>query len=301
MRGELGRAGELKLRAFTPRMTRAAQFMILGVLLVFGLLIALNWSVLHPLARQLAHQLYLVSGGLYSVVSTPLNNLRLALGTNPLAPFLLGMMGATAPCQLSTGAVTLAFIASDQREGGAIRRAFAYTAARVLFYAVVGGAVVLLVRGQVYAPGEFFTGVRKVFGPLTLMAGLVTLGVLRPRFQLGDRLAARVQMFGEARGGVLGAFLLGLAFSLAFCPTLFFLFFGATLPLAAQTPLGVLYPALFALGMSLPILTLAALVPNNSRKEALKTMRGWHRFATPIAGMVFVLVGVYDTFLYWLY
>jgi cytochrome c biogenesis protein CcdA len=286
----------------TQRTARGERFQrtVCIVLLVLSAVTVLNWGNVLPVLRGLASQLYVYGGNLYALVGHPLNAMRLALGTNPFAPLLLGIMGATAPCQVSTGAVSLAYVARDRRDGGALQRALAYTAARVLFYGVVGGAVVVLLGGTVQAPGEFFTGVRRVLGPLTLLAGLVTLGVIRLRFQVGDALGARVQNFGEARGGLVGAFALGLAFSLAFCPTLFLLFFGATLPLAAQSPLGLMFPALFALGMSLPILMLAALVPGGEpRRGAMRVLRGWHRFATPVAGTVFVLVGVYDVFVYW--
>ncbi len=273
-------------------------------LLVLSAVTVLNWGNVLPVLRGLASQLYVYGGNLYALVGQPLNAWRLALGTNPFAPLVLGLMGATAPCQLSTGAVSLAYVAQDRRAGGALARALAYTAARVLFYGVVGGAVVVLLGGAggaVQAPGEFFTAVRRALGPLTLLAGLATLGAFRVRFQVGDALGARVRTFGEARGGLVGAFALGLAFSLAFCPTLFLLFFGLALPLAAQSPLGLIFPALFALGMSLPLLLLAALVPGGEeRRGALRALRGWHRVATPVAGAVFVLVGVYDVFVYWL-
>lgn len=286
----------------TARAGRFQRTVWIGLLLLVAVMV-LNWGSVLPMLRGLASQLYGLGGGFYGLVGQPLNSLRLALGTNPFAPLLLGIMGATAPCQLSTGAISLAYVARDQRDGGALQRALAYTAARVLFYGLVGGAVVVLLGstgGSVQAPGEFFTGVRRVLGPLTLLAGLVTLGVIRVRFQIGDALGARVRNFGEARGGLVGAFALGLAFSLAFCPTLFFLFFGATLPLAAQSPLGLIFPALFAFGMSLPILMLAALVPGGEeRRGAMRVLRGWHRFATPVAGAVFVLVGLYDVFVYW--
>ena len=283
-------------------MARAGRFqrtVWIGLLLLSAVTV-LNWVSVLPVLRGLASQLYGFGGGFYGLVGQPLNEMRLALGTNPFAPLLLGIMGATAPCQLSTGAISLAYVAQDRRDGGALQRALAYTAARVLFYGLVGGAVVVLLGGTVQATGEFFTGVRRVLGPLTLLAGLVTLGVIRPHIQIGDALGARVRNFGEARGGLVGAFALGLAFSLAFCPTLFLLFFGATLPLAAQSPLGLTFPALFALGMSLPILMLAALVPGSEeRRGAMRVLRGWHRFATPVAGTVFVLVGLYDVFVYW--
>jgi hypothetical protein len=49
-------------------------------------------------------------------------------------------------------------------------------------------------------------------------------------------------------GGAGRAYLLGLAFSLAFCPTLFWLFFGLTVPLALRSAGGWSFPGLLAAG-----------------------------------------------------
>src|SRR5207244_4516732 len=78
------------------------------------------------------------------------------------------------------------------------------------------------------------------------------------RFSLGHGLADWLER--RAGDGASGAFVLGTAFSLAFCPTLFLLFFGLTIPLALASPVGVLYPGLFAVGTALPLLLLAGVI-----------------------------------------
>ncbi len=56
-----------------------------------------------------------------------------------------------------------------------------------------------------------------------------------------------------------GAFVLGMAFALAFCPTLFLLFFGLLIPLTLASAGGLIFPALFALGTAAPLLALLGL------------------------------------------
>ena len=51
--------------------------------------------------------------------------------------------------------------------------------------------------------------------------------------------------------GPLGAYLLGVAFSFASCPTLFWLFFGLTIPLALRSTGGWTFPGVFPFGSSL--------------------------------------------------
>lgn len=277
-----------------------AWFAWLGLTLLLVLGVA-QWDALYPHLRAVALWLYQQGSGVNALLSTPLNDLRLSTTVPLLAPLLLGLMAATAPCQLSTGAAALAYVSRDSRSP--LASAGAYLAARVLFYALIGAFVMYALGGRLEAPGPFLESVRKVLGPLTLIIGLVMLGWLRPRFELGVRLSTHLEARARALRGHGGAFALGLAFSFAFCPTLFLLFFGLTLPLALTSPLGFLYPAVFALGMTLPLLGFASFLPGGNAEGQGKYLRGvrsWRRFATPIAGGVFLLAGLYDTFVYWL-
>jgi cytochrome c biogenesis protein CcdA len=56
-----------------------------------------------------------------------------------------------------------------------------------------------------------------------------------------------------ARFGVLGAFLLGVLFTLAFCPYSAVLFFGALIPLGLTSDSGLILPAIYGLGTGLPV------------------------------------------------
>lgn len=275
---------------------------MVGVGGVLGALL-LAWPAVAPALREAALDLYRLSGTLNAALAGPVTALRLQSGTLLLTPFLLGLLAASAPCQLSTGAATLAYVARDGHAGGAWPRSLAFVGARVLVYLALGAVAVFAFGGTLTAPGDFFTGVRRVLGPLTVLVGLAMVGVLRPRFTLGTRLAGRLEERARGGRGTRGAFLLGLAFSLAFCPTLFLLYFGLTLPLALTAPLGALYPAAFVLGMTLPLLVLVAFLPGvaaSGRHTSVGGLRRVHRLATPLAGGVFVLAGLYDTFVYWL-
>lgn len=273
---------------------RGRRLASLMVLLAAALLI-----LIRPDLGAAAGRLYQAAAELGNRLSEPVDALRRRTGTSLLAPFLLGLMGAAAPCQLSSGAAALAYVVRDGRGGQPQRRAAAYLLARVLVYLLGGGLILTLIGGAVPAPAEFFVGVRRVLGPLTLLSGLVMLGVVRWRWLLGAGLAGRLHSVWARRGGLWGAFALGLAFSFSVCPTLFLLFFGLTLPLALSAPWGALYPALFALGMSTPLLLLAGLIPVQGAGKPAARARSISRLITPLAGVAFVLTGLFDTFVYW--
>jgi len=271
-----------------------------------GILIAslpLVWTEFHPVLKALATALYAWTSALGAVISSPLNMLRLQAGTSLLVPLLLGLMAVTAPCQLSTGAAALAFVARDPGSGHALSRATAFLLARVLMYSGMGLIAVLFFAGRLGAPGEALLLIRRLIGPLMVLSGLVLLGVLRPVFLAGSNVSQALNRLSEARAGVSGAFLLGMAFSLSFCPTLFFLFFGLTVPMSVTAPLGVLYPALFALGMTFPLLAISTLFTGRTAEQAQTLTRRTvrlNRALTPLAGIVFLLAGLFDTFVYWL-
>ncbi|RTH03425.1 cytochrome C biogenesis protein, partial [Thermus scotoductus] len=99
--------------------------------------------------------------------------------------------------------------------------------------------------------------------------------------------------------GGLGPLALGGVYGLAFCPTLFWLFFGLLLPLALASPLGFLLPGVFALGTGLPLGLLLLLFARLGRGQALKGMRHLGSALLRGAGGVFVVLGILDTVLYW--
>ncbi|HET9492100.1 MAG TPA: sulfite exporter TauE/SafE family protein, partial [Methylomirabilota bacterium] len=145
---------------------------------------------------------------------------------------IFGLIGATSPCQLTTNLGALAYAGGRAGRGRAFALTLAYVAGKVTVYTLVGAAVVLAGLQLQAASIPVVLIARKVLGPLMIVVGLVLVAWWRPRFSVGQRLAARLR--GRAGTGVTGAYLLGLVFALAFCPTLFWLFFGLTIPLALK-------------------------------------------------------------------
>ena len=243
---------------------------------------------------------YALLSTLNAAATGPLDALADAAGVPLLSALLFGLIGATSPCQLTTNAGALAYVARSAGEGGgaALRSAYAYLLGKALVYTLVGVVVILV--GQRLAQGSIPVVVvaRKALGPLMIVLGLYFLGVLPLRLPPGGGLAEWLE--ARAGAGVGGAFLLGTAFSFAFCPTLFLLFFGLTIPLALSSPVGVVYPGVFALGTTLPLLALVGLLAAGVKAGGyLSAARRAGRWLQPAAGVVLVLAGLNDTFTYW--
>lgn len=250
---------------------------------------------------ELVGQWYGVLSTLTRTFAEPIRDLSVEVGIPPVTAVLLGLIGSLAPCQLSTGLGAVALI-GRRASGQPLVAGLAYVVGKATVYALIG--LLFVVLGQAVAQSSIpaIQIVRRALGPFMLLVGLVLLGVLRARttFGPGERLAsAAADRLDASRPA--GAFALGAAFALAFCPTLFFLFFGLLIPLALVSPGGLVYPALFALGTTLPVLLVLALLTlgvggTGSVTGAFERIQP---FATRVAGGILVLTGLNDTVVYW--
>lgn len=244
---------------------------------------------------------YQVLSRLSAWVSGPIHQLAGAVNVPLLTALLLGLLGATAPCQLTTSAGALAFITRHAGAGRLpLRLAAAYTAGKVAVFTLVGSTAIALGAGLGTETIPVFIAARKATGPLMLLVGLYLVGLLPLRLPGAGRLEAWARRAG-ARGDSLGAFLLGAAFSFAFCPTLFLLFFGVVMPLGLRTAGGWLLPPAFAVGTVLPLIALAytAVAASDRLRARLRRAGGGQRRLQRLAGAVMILAGLNDTFLYW--
>lgn len=236
--------------------------------------------------------------GLTGEVIMSLRDAVLGSGMPPVAVvFVLGVIGALSPCQLTTGLGAIALIGRRPRATQMLA-GLAYVAGKATTYGAIGLLFVTL--GNIVAESTIpvIEVVRRIVGPLMVLAGLALIGVFRSRVRLGigDRLAVFASDRLDATRPV-GAYALGLAFGLVFCPTLFLLFFGLMIPFAVASPQGAVFPAVFALGTAAPVLVVLTLMwlglggGPPSRKLDL--------WLTRVAGIIALVVGLNDTIVYW--
>lgn len=248
-------------------------------------------------------QYYFFIVQLLAPIRQPLSELSYDIQIPFIAAFVLGLLGAFSPCQLSTNVAAFAFISRDVGEGARVARsAFAYTLGKVVVYSAVGGAAILLglQLAQVSIPVVVFT--RKALGPALIVLGLLMLGVIRLSMPFFTRVAENLRRGLGERRDPRGSFLLGVAFSFAACPTLFVLFFGTLIPLALATSIGGLtFPAIFAIGTTAPLILFVALLALGAQSVTpfVRKLRTADVWISRIAALVFILVGVNEILLYW--
>ena len=235
-----------------------------------------------------------------ATLSEPIGDLADRVNIPLLSALVFGVLGALSPCQLSTNVAALAY--TTRYDVGRVPvTVIAYVVGKALVYTLIGLAAILLGTTLQQAAIPVIVAARKVLGPTLLLVGLSMVGVVRLRISVGDTAAGWLERHIGGRG-VAGAFGMGVAFAVAFCPTLFWLFFGLTLPLAIASPLGFVYPAVFAVGTALPLVVFAVLTAGvgMGRNKVLGQAHRAYRPLSLLVGVVFILVGLNEIVLYWL-
>jgi cytochrome c-type biogenesis protein len=238
---------------------------------------------------------------LANIVVGPIRDLDSYIGVPAITALLLGLIGATSPCQLTTNLTALAYVSRQATSPHRVMVAsLAYILGKVTVYSLLGLLVVVvgLELSRTAVPVAIVA--RKALGPLLIVAGIIMVANLKWGFSVGTGVSAWLEDRAR-RDRRLGPFLLGLAFSFAFCPTLFWLFFGLLIPLSLSSGTGIVYPGLFALGTALPLMILAALLSwgVKAARERTLGMQRLNHLAQRAAGVVFLLGGINETVLYW--
>lgn len=211
-----------------------------------------------------------------------------------LSAFVLGLMTAISPCPLATNITATAFISKNiGSKKKVLLSGVLYSLGRAFTYTTIG--LVLYFGASKFHIQRFFSqNGEKYLGPLLIIIGLIMLNVIRLNF-LGK--TSFEERFSEKfkNKGLLGSFLLGVLFALAFCPYSGALYFGMLMPMTISSSSGLYLPLVFALGTGLPVILFSYLLAFSAHRiggvyQRIQIVEKYMRY---IAGIVFVLAGVY--------
>jgi cytochrome c biogenesis protein CcdA len=211
-----------------------------------------------------------------------------------LSAFVLGLMTAISPCPLATNITATAFISKNiSSKKKVFLSGILYSLGRAFTYTTIG--LILFFGASKFHIARFFSqNGEKYLGPLLIVIGLIMLNVIRLNFfgksNFTEKLSEKFQ-----DKGLLGSFLIGAVFALAFCPYSGALYFGMLIPMAISKIDGLYLPIIFAFGTGLPVLLFTYLLAfaagnigsfYNKITKIEKAMR-------TVAGVVFILTGIY--------
>ncbi|NCT10182.1 MAG: sulfite exporter TauE/SafE family protein [Flavobacteriia bacterium] len=211
-----------------------------------------------------------------------------------LSAFVLGLMTAISPCPLATNISATAFISKNiASKKKVFLSGILYSLGRGFSYTIIG--LILYFGASKFHVARFFNqNGEKFLGPLLIIIGLIMLNVIKLNFlgsfNFQDKLTEKFK-----DKGLLGSFLIGIIFALAFCPYSGALFFGMLIPMTIASADGLYLPIIFAFGTGLPVILFTYLLAFTAGKVGAfytkitkieKVMR-W------LAGIVFILTGLY--------
>ena len=232
------------------------------------------------------------------IVSNPVSAFLHSYNHSPIfIALLLGLIGAVAPCQL-TGNISAITIYGNRtiqinNSWGVIT---SFIIGKVMVYSVIGLFAWFFGQSFEIKVTEYFPLFRKIIGPLLIITGFVLLGFLK--FQFLSRFNFHIPE--SFKKGKVGSFLLGASFAIAFCPTMFVLFFVWLMPTVASTSYGLVLPAIFGFATSIPLIMILGLIWYFDVKGLIlkKSMKAG-RVIQRIAGIVLIFIGILDTITYW--
>jgi len=211
-----------------------------------------------------------------------------------LAAFALGLLTAIAPCPLATNITATAFIAktiTDKRK--VLLSGLLYTLGRVFSYTLIG-AIIYFGASKFQIAKLFQGNGEKYIGFVLIIIGLIMLDVIKLNFIKGGNFTDRLSEKFKTKG-LLGSFLLGALFALAFCPYSGALFFAMLIPMTLSVDAGLALPVVFSFGTGLPVILFAFVIAFSMEKLGMyfKAITKVEKVMRFVAGLVFILTGLY--------
>ncbi len=216
-----------------------------------------------------------------------------------ITAFLLGLMTTISPCPFCTNITAISFISKDvKHKRNVLLNGLMYALGKIVAYS--GLALVFLLGADILHIQHFFeTYGEPAMGPFLIVCGIFMLGVFKfhhhdthhhEQGSFNDRIIQK-----SKAGSWWWAFLLGIIFSLAFCPYSGVLYFGMLIPMTLAQPAGLLLPISFAIATGLPVIIIAFAIAYSvsgvsrltNKMPAVET-----RFRR-VCAILFILVGCY--------
>jgi cytochrome c-type biogenesis protein len=209
-----------------------------------------------------------------------------------LAALALGLLTAIAPCPLATNITATAFIAKTiNSRKKVLLSGLLYTLGRMFSYTAIGA--IIYFGTSTFQIAKLFQGNgEKYIGFVLVILGLIMLDIIKLNFIKGGDWIEKLSDKFKTKG-LLGAFLLGALFALAFCPYSGALFFGMLIPMTIKS--GLAMPVLFSIGTGLPVILFAFVIAFSMEKLGMyfKAITKIEKVMRNLAGVTFIVTGLY--------
>jgi cytochrome c biogenesis protein CcdA len=212
-----------------------------------------------------------------------MNELILASGACVLA----GIMTTIHPCPLTTNIASLSLLTgwSARRKNTGLTLFF-FICGYLFSFLIIA---LLLSRGALTIPRisyVFQIIVNYFLGPLLVLIGMLLADLLN----LNRLYKGRILLFISSRNwSGIPAFPFGSMIALSFCPATAAIFFGILIPLSVDHEQNILFPILYALGASLPLIAVSALM---SQGISLRKNPALRKYLPRFSGWILIIIGI---------
>src|SRR5665647_336571 len=216
-----------------------------------------------------------------------------------LTAFILGLMTTISPCPLCTNVTAIGFLSKNvKNRQQIIVNGLMYALGKIIAFTAL--AAVFVLGGSILPTQHFFeTYVEMLLGPFLILGGLFMLEFFHFHHHTSKHHASGSysdRIISKSKSGsTTWSLLLGIIFSLAFCPYSGVLYFGGLIPLTLAEPAGLLLPVIFAIGTGLPVIIVSWILAYSlsgigSFYNKIQVFEVWFRRITAI---IFILMGIY--------
>jgi len=211
-----------------------------------------------------------------------------------LTALILGLMTAISPCPLATNITATAFISKNiSNKKKVFLSGILYSLGRAFSYTTIG--LILYFGASKFHIARFFNqNGEKYLGSLLIIVGLVMLNIIKLNFLGKSNFQEKLSEKFKDKG-LLGSFLIGVVFALAFCPYSGALYFGMLIPMTISSANGLYLPIIFAFGTGIPVIFFTYLLAFTAGKIGVfyTKITKIEKIMRLVAGIVFVLTGLY--------
>lgn len=216
-----------------------------------------------------------------------------------IGALILGLLTAISPCPLATNITATAYISKTlTSKKKVLLSGFLYTLGLAMSYTLI--ALIIIFGASKFQVAKFFQGNGEKFvGPIMVIIGLIMLNVVKLNFLGKSNFTEKLQDKFKDKG-LLGSFLLGALFAMAFCPYSGAMYFGVLIPMSIKSSIGFILPLFYALGAGSLVLFFTFLIAFSMQKvgKYFKIITKIERVMRVVAGLLFLLTGLYYILIY---
>lgn len=213
--------------------------------------------------------------------------------------FWLGILTSISPCPLATNIAAISFVSYRISNRWVVFfSGILYMLGRTLTYTIIGFFVVkALINVPIFSNLlQHYMG--KILGLLLIVVGMFLLDMFKFKLSgltVSEKIQKKLDEFE-----LIGAFIMGFLFALAFCPISAALFFGSAIPLAIKIDSPLLVPLVFGIGTAVPVLAFAILVSISAAfiDKIFHKIAVVELYTRKATGIILILAGIYMTLKY---